>query len=424
MMAPQHAPSTGRPRTAPPAMLSPRAARNFPPSVVPTPVKPSSGRATAQLPPRRPVKRPLSARPSSAQASRESSGIRGAGAGAAATKTRPWSASRVRPTSGLGAVDNDDVYTITVSTERIEDTRSQMQHYMLPDKDRRQFLKDYFQLVETSELQNALRERDEGNEEKQWQTFLDEMKDCLKLYESPDSSKGHDNTNVKNETSFHSDEARIGARDVLGRKYGIKSIAVMHLVKAIAASLVKKPVAAVSYSDVISVWSEQIGDGDTSSGSGALKHRVLFASVCLEVCQACFPPWMRATPSYDSDVQERYRQAIEIGETIGIENFLKRTLETWLVHFSSALAQVETAVSEELKNGADDDAHPPEWLDFGHFSEALAAISLNGLTKGERLEYFEALTTSEGGADYASIDDVIQFIMHIKCSQDGRIGSI
>ncbi|GLE02641.1 hypothetical protein PINS_up011482 [Pythium insidiosum] len=185
-----------------------------------------------------------------------------------------------------------------------------------------------------------------------------------------------------------------------------------------SAILQKKPVATVSYSDVISVWSEQIGDGDTSSGTAAIKTRVLSAAICLDICQASFPLWMRETPLYVSDVQDRYRRSVDIGETINIDQFFKQTLETWIANFSKVLAQVEAVFTDGVATGSTDDA---EWLDFAQFTKALAVVGLNTMTKGERLEYFEALAADDSSVNFASTDRVIQFIMHVKCSLDGRV---
>lgn len=75
---------------------------------------------------------------------------------------------------------------------------------ILDEKERRNFLRDFFRYVPSDELQEALRDRDEYNDSKRWGNLISELKDALNL---------DDNTNMKvGESQLHSDEARITAK--------------------------------------------------------------------------------------------------------------------------------------------------------------------------------------------------------------------
>ncbi|GAB9467250.1 hypothetical protein Gpo141_00004603 [Globisporangium polare] len=104
---------------------------------------------------------------------------------------------------------------------------------LLDEKERRRFLREYFLLVSSSELQDALHQRDECNDEKRWQLFIDELKERLGLglSDSEDSNEAVDfssklsgscigsaqqqpgtTTRRKRLERFHSDEAKVGAK--------------------------------------------------------------------------------------------------------------------------------------------------------------------------------------------------------------------
>lgn len=103
---------------------------------------------------------------------------------------------------------------------------------LLSDKERRQFLREYFLLVSSGELQDALLERDECNDEKRWQMLIDELKERLGLGVSDDERDGVDDAArqsslgqshartdaaksaaaAKRLARFHSDEAKVGAK--------------------------------------------------------------------------------------------------------------------------------------------------------------------------------------------------------------------
>lgn len=75
---------------------------------------------------------------------------------------------------------------------------------ILEDKERRNFLRDFFRYVPSDELQEALCDRDEYNDSKRWENLIGELKDALNL---------DDTTYVKvGESQLHSDEARITAK--------------------------------------------------------------------------------------------------------------------------------------------------------------------------------------------------------------------
>lgn len=99
---------------------------------------------------------------------------------------------------------------------------------LLDEKERRRFLREYFLLVSSSELQDALQQRDECNDEKRWQLFINELKERLGLG-LPDDDEAMDFTvSISTNSSlgaqqkpsdrsrrlerFHSDEAKVGAK--------------------------------------------------------------------------------------------------------------------------------------------------------------------------------------------------------------------
>uniref|UniRef100_K3XBR6 Uncharacterized protein n=1 Tax=Globisporangium ultimum (strain ATCC 200006 / CBS 805.95 / DAOM BR144) TaxID=431595 RepID=K3XBR6_GLOUD len=97
---------------------------------------------------------------------------------------------------------------------------------LLDEKERRTFLREYLQFISSQELQDALIERDECNDEKRWQMLVDELKDRLGLApEGEDKNEDGDDPigsaacgkvegdrASKRLTRFHSNEAKIGAK--------------------------------------------------------------------------------------------------------------------------------------------------------------------------------------------------------------------
>lgn len=82
----------------------------------------------------------------------------------------------------------------------------------LDEPARREFLREYFTFVASDELQDALLERDEKNDAKQLDGFLDELLDCLGVDMSSENS------------TFHSSQARI-AKSVLDRTELLQELA-------------------------------------------------------------------------------------------------------------------------------------------------------------------------------------------------------
>ncbi|TMW66705.1 hypothetical protein Poli38472_014017 [Pythium oligandrum] len=216
------------------------------------------------------------------------------------------------------------------------------------------------------------------------------------------------------------------AKDFLTRKYGVKSIATMHmlqlerslvhygvtvnntrceifawfigadkklswckdlgyrfflvLVKSLCAVLLRKPLSSLSYAELVTVWTEQIGDGDCSTSGTARK--TVQAAQAVEACQSSFPSWMKDTDGYASMIQ-KFRVD---GEFLSVETMLKRAMDAWACHFSSKYATLE-ALANTATGGQEE-------LEFETFCKCMSVLRVE-LTSGERLEHFDQLAVDD-----------------------------
>lgn len=259
------------------------------------------------------------------------------------------------------------------------------------------------------------------------------------------------------------------AKDYLTRKYGIKSIAVMHslqlerslvyysamdkhvrcelfawffgadklrlaskdyafrfyqrLVKSIASLfLAKRPTASttagtnstfavqqqLTFPALISVWTEFIGDGEaaTSSNSAALM-RFLLPSQAIDACNLSFPMRMKAATEFTSFLETLHGVGLERGQ-VELEAFLKSVMELWLVIFDRLVLEVHAMLGDDAAN---------DEFDFDAFTTAVACSGME-LTGGERLEIFDLLS-QENDASVVSRTKLVWFFLEAKYLRAG-----
>uniref|UniRef100_H3GLU8 Uncharacterized protein n=1 Tax=Phytophthora ramorum TaxID=164328 RepID=H3GLU8_PHYRM len=78
-------------------------------------------------------------------------------------------------------------------------------------QDRREFLRECFDYVTPSELQDALHDRDETNDDKRYQVLVGDLHDLLQLHPQKEDNESSSSPSAT-VALFHSEEARIGKR--------------------------------------------------------------------------------------------------------------------------------------------------------------------------------------------------------------------
>ncbi|GMF52471.1 unnamed protein product [Phytophthora fragariaefolia] len=244
------------------------------------------------------------------------------------------------------------------------------------------------------------------------------------------------------------------AKDYLVRKYGIKSIAVMHtlqlersllhytakdnhvrcelfswffgadkarhqskdyafaffqkLVKCILnLNATKKPqrtnsinsiaspqqVQPLAYSALISMWTECIGDGEPNN------PRVIAASIAMETCKQTFPPAMQKSSHFTLLREKLHRRSLD-QKTIDLEEFFRGVMTAWQLVFD---AQTEEATKTVETTGV---------LNLDGFGQCLIANGLD-FTTGERYELFDLLTQDDDEGVIPT-KKMVQFLMEAK----------
>lgn len=233
------------------------------------------------------------------------------------------------------------------------------------------------------------------------------------------------------------------AKDYLVRKYGIKSIAVMHtmqlerslvhysaidkhirselfawflgadklrlqskdhafqffqrLVKHVMGLFTKKPSVQLSFSTLISVWTEYIGDGESSSGALV---RYLTPAHAVDACNLSFPVRMKEASEYAGFLERLYRLGLD-RDQVELETFFKKAMEVWQIVFDRMVSEVLAT----LDAGCDE-------FDFDAFTRILVRNDLE-LTGGERLEIFDLLSL-EDDESVVTKKKLLNFILETK----------
>ncbi|KAK1939926.1 hypothetical protein P3T76_008249 [Phytophthora citrophthora] len=128
----------------------------------------------------------------------------------------------------------------------------------------------------------------------------------------------------------------------------------------------------LAYSALITTWAECLGDGDPTN------PRVIATTIALESCKQVFPPVMQRNSHFISFREELYRQGVE-QKTVGLEEFLHGAMEAWQLVFDEQMKEATKTV--EAAGVLNPDG----------FARCLIANELE-FTTGERYELFDLLT--------------------------------
>lgn len=132
---------------------------------------------------------------------------------------------------------------------------------------------------------------------------------------------------------------------------------------------------ALAFSAVVAAWSESIGDGDGPATGPGAK--LLAAPLALEALRHALPEAMRLAAEVAALQQRLHRAGLE-RKPVEVELFLRRAMDAWQRAFEPLAAAVEATLAREPR------------LDVAGFGRCLAAHGLE-LSTGERLELFDLL---------------------------------
>ncbi|ETP38706.1 hypothetical protein F442_13762 [Phytophthora nicotianae P10297] len=202
---------------------------------------------------------------------------------------------------------------------------------------------------------------------------------------------------------FGADKSRVQSKDyafVFFQKL-IKCILNLSAVKKAARSnsitSISSPISPQSqplaYSALITIWTECIGDGEPSN------PRTIPTSLALETCKQAFPPTMQLSKHFTLFREKVYRHSLD-EKTIDLEEFLHMALAAWQLVFDMQLQEVVKTIESA---GA---------LDSEGFARCLAANDLE-FTTGERFELFD-LMTQESDEGIIPSKKMVQLVMEAK----------
>lgn len=215
---------------------------------------------------------------------------------------------------------------------------------------------------------------------------------------------------------FGADAARAASRDFAFRFFQtlVHTLVRLSATKRPASSAAAAPSLASPYpsqqlpvlpfATLLSLWTEYIGDGDTST-SGALV-RFLTPAHAIDACQCAFPVRMKETSAFGSFLETLYRLGLE-RDHVELEPFLDRAMALWLAIFDQFAADVTATL---------DDATD---FDFDAFSHVVTARNGLELTGGERLELFDALAL-ESDAAVVTRTKLLHFVLEAKYLRPSR----
>lgn len=158
----------------------------------------------------------------------------------------------------------------------------------------------------------------------------------------------------------------------------------------------------LSFATLISVWTEFIGDGE--SASNALV-RYLAPSHAVDACNASFPVRIKESSEYAGLLERLYRLGLE-KDQVELEAFFKRAMEVWQIVFDRFVCEVEVTLDSVLGGGG------PDTFDFDAFTACVARNDME-LTGGERLEIFDLLTSDDDEAG-VSRKNTLAFFLEAK----------
>ncbi|GMF65923.1 unnamed protein product [Phytophthora lilii] len=153
----------------------------------------------------------------------------------------------------------------------------------------------------------------------------------------------------------------------------------------------------LAYSALITMWTECIGDGEPTN------PRSIPATLALEACKQSYPPAMQRNSHFTLFREKLYRRSLEQKATTELEEFFRGTMAVWQLVFD---AQMQEA-SKTLESAG--------VLDLDGFARCLITNGLE-FTTGERYELFDLLTQGDSEDDENVIPSkkMVQFIMEAK----------
>ncbi|EGZ09705.1 hypothetical protein PHYSODRAFT_521866 [Phytophthora sojae] len=149
----------------------------------------------------------------------------------------------------------------------------------------------------------------------------------------------------------------------------------------------------LAYSALITMWTECIGDGEPTN------PRTIPASLALETCKQTFPPAMQRNSHFTLFREKLHRRSVE-QKTMDLEEFFQGAMTAWQLVFD---AQTEEATKTLEGAGT---------LDLEGFAKCLITNGLE-FTTGERYELFDLLT-QDGDESVISSKKMVQFLMEAK----------
>ncbi|KAL3672723.1 hypothetical protein V7S43_002016 [Phytophthora oleae] len=128
----------------------------------------------------------------------------------------------------------------------------------------------------------------------------------------------------------------------------------------------------LAYSTLITTWTECLGDGE------ATNSRTIASTIVLETCKQVFPPLMQRNSHFTIFREKLYRQSLE-QKTVELEEFLHGAMTAWQLVFDEQMMEATKTI--EAAGVLDPDG----------FARCLIANELE-FTTGERYELFDLLT--------------------------------
>ncbi|EEY69779.1 uncharacterized protein PITG_06271 [Phytophthora infestans T30-4] len=174
--------------------------------------------------------------------------------------------------------------------------------------------------------------------------------------------------------------------------YAAKKAARSNSVTSISSPISSQP-QPLAYSALITMWTEYIGDGEPSS------PRTIPTPLALETCKQTFPPVLQRSSHFTLSQEQLHRHSLE-EKTIELEEFLRLAMITWQLIFDGYLQEVLKTIETV------------QVIDFEGFASCLTANDLE-FTTGERYELFD-LMTQEGDESVIPSKKMVQLILEAK----------
>ncbi|RLN21414.1 hypothetical protein BBJ28_00015315 [Nothophytophthora sp. Chile5] len=154
----------------------------------------------------------------------------------------------------------------------------------------------------------------------------------------------------------------------------------------------------LAYSTLISLWTAFIGDGETAGA------RSVPTSIALEACKLAFPTAMHQSIEYLTLREKLYRRGLE-QQAAELEAFFRETMQVWQRVFDGQMLEISRSLES---SGV---------LDLDGFARCLIANDLE-FTTGERYELFDLLTL-ENDATVIPSKKLVQLVMEVKYLRPG-----